>query len=201
MNEIPVGSGLYTFDWALGIVRLVIFGTALIFAVFCLLDWAVRTRRVNLFGGIARFSRARIDPLIEPIERRVVGAGGNPVNAPLWALAAVVIGGILLVSVLDFIRAEILAAGFAVQSGPRGIFRLIVAWAFELVQIAILVRVVSSWLPVSPYSKWIRWSYTITEPILKPLRQFIPSLGPLDITPIIAYFLIRFLQGAVLRMI
>jgi YggT family protein len=54
---------------------------------------------------------------------------------------------------------------------------------------------------VSPYSRWVRWSYVISEPILKPLRQVIPSIGPIDITPIIAYFLLGFLQDAVLRLL
>ncbi len=196
-----MSSALYGLDSALAIVKLALLAMALILAIFCLLDWAVRTRRVNLFGGIGRFSRTKIDPFIEPIERRVVRAGGNPASAPLWALAAVVIGGILLVSVLDFIRAEVFAAGFAIQSGPSGIFRLIVSWLFDVLRIALLVRVVSSWLPISPYSPWIRWSYALSEPILKPLRQVIPSLGPIDITPIIAYFLLGFLQGAVLRLL
>jgi len=201
VNQVPVSSALYGLDSALAIVKLALLAMALILAIFCLLDWAVRTRRVNLFGGIGRFSRTKIDPFIEPIERRVVRAGGNPASAPLWALAAVVIGGILLVSVLDFIRAEVFAAGFAIQSGPSGIFRLIVSWLFDVLRIALLVRVVSSWLPISPYSPWIRWSYALSEPILKPLRQVIPSLGPIDITPIIAYFLLGFLQGAVLRLL
>jgi len=201
VNQVPVSSALYGLDSALAIVKLALLAMALILAIFCLLDWAVRMRRVNLFGGIGRFSRTKIDPFIEPIERRVVRAGGNPASAPLWALAAVVIGGILLVSVLDFIRAEVFAAGFAIQSGPSGIFRLIVSWLFDVLRIALLVRVVSSWLPISPYSPWIRWSYALSEPILKPLRQVIPSLGPIDITPIIAYFLLGFLQGAVLRLL
>ena len=196
-----MSSGIVVFDQLIGAVRFALVVIAAIFAVFCILDWLVRTRKVNVFGSIARFSRSKIDPIIEPIERRVVRAGGNPVNAPLWALAAVVIGGILLVSVLDFIRAELLGLAFAVQSGPRGIFKLIVSWMFDFVRIAILVRVVSSWLPVSPHSGWIRWAYVVSEPILRPLRQVIPAMGPIDITPIIAYFLIGFLQGAVLRML
>ncbi|HVF38530.1 MAG TPA: YggT family protein [Gemmatimonadaceae bacterium] len=189
------------FDQILAAVRFVILVAAAIFAVFCLIDWLVRTRRVSVFGPLSRFSRSRIDPILEPIERRVVKAGGNPTSAPLWALAAVVVGGILLISVLDFLRAQIMGFAFAVNSGPRGIFKMLVAWTFDLIRIAILVRVVSSWLPISPYSPWIRWSYVISEPILKPLRQVIPSLGPIDITPIIAYFLIGFIQGAVLRLI
>ena len=196
----PVGSALGALDMALGIVRVVILALAIVFALVCVLDWLVRTRRLNPFGGAARFARTRIDPLIAPIERRVVSAGGNPPSAPLWALAAVVIGGILIISLFDFIRAQVFGLAFAVQSGPRGILRLIVLWAFEFVRIALLVRVVSSWLPVSPHSKWIHWSYVVSEPILKPLRQVIPTLGMIDITPIIAYFLIGFIQGAVLRL-
>ena len=196
-----MSSGIAVFDQVLGAVRYALVALAGVFAVFCIIDWMVRTRRVNLFGSLARFSRSRIDPILEPIERKVVRAGGNPASAPLWALAAVVIGGILLISVLDFIRAEIMGLAFAVQTGRGGIFRLLVAWTFDFLRIALLVRVVSSWLPISPYSKWIRWSYSVTEPILKPLRQVIPALGPIDITPIIAYFLIGFIQGAVLRML
>lgn len=195
-----MGSALGALDMALGIVRIVILGLAIVFALVCILDWLVRTRRLNPFGGAARFARTRIDPFIAPIERRVVSAGGNPASAPLWALAAVVIGGILIISLFDFIRAQLFGLAFAVQSGPRGILRLIVSWAFEFLRIALLVRVVSSWLPVSSHSKWIHWSHVVSEPILRPLRQVIPTLGMIDITPIIAYFLIGFIQGAVLRL-
>lgn len=196
-----MSSGLALFDQLLGALRFAFAVIAGIFAIFCVIDWLVRTRRINLFGPLARFSRSRIDPILEPIERKVVRAGGNPVSAPLWALAAVVIGGIVLISVLDFIRAEILGLAFAAQHGPAGIFKLFVAWTFDFIRIAILVRVVSSWLPISPYSRWLRWSYVVSEPILRPLRKVIPTMGPIDITPIIAYFLIGFIQGAVLRML
>ena len=185
----------------LGVVKIALLVLVAILALFCIIDWAVRTRRVNLFGGVARFARAKIDPVLAPIERRVVAAGGVPSNAPLWALAAVVIGGILIVSLLNFISAELYQMMFAAESGPGGIFRLIVSWLFDFVRIAILVRVISSWLPISPYSRWVRWSYTVSEPILRPLRQVIPSLGMIDITPIVAYFLIGFIQGAVLRLL
>jgi YggT family protein len=188
-------------DLVLGVVKIALLVLVAILALFCIMDWAVRTRRVNLFGGVARFARTKIDPFLAPIERRVVSAGGLPTSAPLWALAAVVIGGILVVSLLNFISAELYQMMFAVDSGPAGIFRLIVSWLFEFLRIAILVRVISSWLPISPYSRWVRWSYTVSEPILRPLRQVIPSLGMIDITPIIAYFLIGFIQGVVVRLL
>ena len=68
---------------------------------------------------------------------------------------------------------------------------MVVGWALDFLTFALLVRVVSSWLPVSPYSKWIRWSYVSTEWILAPLRRVIPACGGIDITPIVAYLILR----------
>lgn len=200
-DETGLPTGLAALDTFVGLVKIALLVLVAILALFCVMDWAVRTRRVNLFGGIARFARSKIDPVLAPIERRVVAAGGTPASAPLWGLAAVVVGGILIVSLLNFITTELYQVMFAVGSGPGGIFRLIVSWLFDFVRIAILVRVISSWLPISPYSVWIRWSYAVSEPILRPLRQVIPGMGMIDITPIIAYFLIGFIQGAVLRLL
>jgi YggT family protein len=194
-------TGLAALNTLVGLVKIALLALVAILALFCIMDWAVRARRVNLFGGVARFARSKIDPMLAPIERRVVAAGGTPASAPLWGLAAVVIGGILIVSLLNFVTTELYQLVFAFGSGPGGIFRLIVSWLFDFVRIAILVRVISSWLPISPYSNWIRWSYAVSEPILRPLRQVIPSMGMIDITPIIAYFLIGFIQGAVLRLL
>ena len=58
------------------------------------------------------------------------------------------------------------------------------------VVLALIVRVLASWLPISPYSIWIRWSYPLTNWILNPLRRIIPPLGMMDITPIVAYLLL-----------
>ncbi len=36
--------------------------------------------------------------------------------------------------------------------------------------------------------------YRITEPLLRPIRRFLPNLGGIDISPVIALLLIIFLQ-------
>jgi YggT family protein len=182
------------------VLRTVLLSVALVFGAICILDWAVRTRKISPFNAIARFCRSTIDPLIAPIERKVVRAGGTPAAAPLWALAAMVVGGILLLTLLDFIRLEIAQSIIASQNGAAGIFHLLVSWTFTILKIALLVRVISSWLPVSPYSVWVRWSYFLSEPILAPMRRIVPSLGGLDITPILAYFLLNLTESLLFRL-
>ena len=71
---------------------------------------------------------------------------------------------------------------------------LLLSWAFAFLKLALMVRVLSSWFPVSPYSKWVRWSYVLTDWLIKPLRRVIPTLGMIDITPIVAWFLIGLIQ-------
>jgi YggT family protein len=182
------------------VLRAALLSIAVVFGVICILDWAVRTRKISPFNAIARFCRATVDPLIAPIERKVVRAGGTPAAAPLWALAAVVIGGILLLSLVDFILLQVARSMIASQNGAAGIFHLLVSWTFTILKIALIVRVISSWLPISPYSRWVLWSYKLSEPILAPMRRIIPNLGGLDITPILAYFLLSITESFLLRL-
>ena len=182
------------------VLRTVLLSIALVVGAICVLDWAVRTRKISPFNAIARFCRSTVDPLIVPIERKVVRAGGTPAAAPLWALAAVVVGGILLLTFLDFIRLGVANSIIASQSGAGGIFHLLVSWTFTILKIALLVRVISSWLPVSPYSAWVRWSYVLSEPILAPMRRIVPNLGGLDVTPILAYFLLNLTESLLFRL-
>jgi YggT family protein len=187
-------------DIVIRILRIVLLSTAVVFAVICLLDWAVRMRKISPFNAIARFCRSTVDPVLIPIERRIVRGGGTPAAAPLWALAVIVIGGIVLLTAIDMIRLGI-TKSVVIATGPSGIIFLLVSWTFTILKAAIIVRVVSSWLPISPYSKWVSWSYKLSEPMLAPLRRIVPSFGGLDVTPIIVYILLSVLESFVFQLI
>ncbi len=192
-------SFLLALDAVRRILSLALFGAGAALALVCFVDWLVRTRRLNPFGKVARFFRESVEPLMAPVERQIVRAGGLPSNAPWWSLAIVVLGGIVFLSLFDFVRDQIGAFYFASQTGSRGILRMLIQWTFAVLRLALIVRVVCSWLRVSPYSPWVRWAFTLSEPILRPLRQVVPTLGMVDVTPIIAYLLLglleRFLVG------
>jgi YggT family protein len=190
-----VNAFLSYYLYFVALLRVVLFVVGALLADVFAIDWLVRTRRIPPFGAVARFFRTVVDPLIAPVERAVVRAGGQPSSAPWWALVAVVVGGIALISVLQFLGQQLYWGMNAFTAGPRGIWVFLVSLTFGFLQLALFVRVASSWVRVSPYSRWVRWAYAVTEPILAPLRGFIPSMGGLDVTPIVAYFLLRILQS------
>jgi YggT family protein len=176
-------------------VRVVLLYLAVALAIVCAIDWAVRTRRISPFGRVARFFRARIDPLMTPVERVILRAGGTPTSAAWWTLVGLILFGILIITLLQFLGGILTQVVMGI-SEPRSIPMLLVSWAFSLLRLALLVRVISSWLPISPYSSWIRWSYVLTEWMIAPLRRIIPLIGMIDITPIVAWFLLNIVQSA-----
>jgi YggT family protein len=192
---------LTDFDLVLNGLRLAIFAAALVMGVVALVDWLVRTRRISPFSVIARFCRRTVDPLMVPVERMVMRAGGQPASAPWWSLVTVVLGGIFLLFLLGILRGILGQLGSAIAE-PRLFPVLVVSWAFEIVELALIVRVLSSWFPISPYSKWVRWTYTLTDWMLIPLRRIIPTIGMVDITPIVAYLILRYiLEGVVIGLV
>lgn len=69
----------------------------------------------------------------------------------------------------------------------------------RLLQLVILVRVLYSWVDPNPYPtnelKRILWA--VTDPILDPLRRFVPPVGMIDLTPLVAFLLLTVLSRLV----
>jgi YggT family protein len=66
---------------------------------------------------------------------------------------------------------------------------------FQVAALAILARVLVSWLPmagvqIDPYHPLIRFLYQITDPILEPIRRF-TTFGMMDFSPIVAFILLQ----------
>lgn len=184
-----MNAALIGYAEALAALRTALFWIVVVVAIVAIVDWAVRTRRISPFSGIARFCRARIDPLMLPVERVVVRAGGRPSTAPWWSVAAVAIGGLVLLELLGFVQGLLTQVVIGIGT-PNLIPGLILSWIIGILEIALLVRVVVSWINISPWSRWVRWSFVLTEWMLAPLRRLIPPMGMFDLTPLVAYFIL-----------
>ena len=189
---------LFGIELLIRVLRVVLLAAAVAAAVAAGLSWAVRTRRLSPFGGVARVVRKRIDPLFAPMERRIVRAGGLPTHAPWWTLAAVVVGGLALISLVEFVVGQAVSASYALRGGGRGVTFLLLLWAFQLVRLALLVRVLGGWFGQGRFSRWTGWSYRATDWFMEPLGRVVPPLGMLDLTPLVAYFGLGLLQRLVL---
>ena len=64
----------------------------------------------------------------------------------------------------------------------------------NLFSLAILIRVILSWVRLDPYHPVSVFIHQVTEPVLAPIRRFLPSTGMIDFSPLVALVLIQAAQ-------
>ena len=75
----------------------------------------------------------------------------------------------------------------------------IIHTAFEILTYIIFIRVILSWFPHNPYHPIIKLIYQISDTILSPIRNAVSPIGGIDISPIIAIFMIQLIKNIILK--
>jgi YggT family protein len=129
--------------------------------------------------GILRFT----SPLIVPL-RRI-----------LPSVARLDTATVLVAFVVQFLSVVVLLAITSRMAGPLPIAIVsiieLVILSLNLFFFVILIRVILSWVAPGNYNPVTALIGTLSEPILRPFRRLIPSVGGLDISPIFAIVLLQ----------
>ena len=56
--------------------------------------------------------------------------------------------------------------------------------------VAIMIRVLVSWISAHSYNPVMGLLISLTEPLMAPARRMLPSMGGLDLSPIIVFILL-----------
>jgi YggT family protein len=76
---------------------------------------------------------------------------------------------------------------------------MILNMVLEVYKWITIIAVLISWVRPDPYNSIVRFLYGATEPVLKRVRRYMPSMGGLDLSPIVVILVIIFLQSFVVR--
>ena len=66
------------------------------------------------------------------------------------------------------------------------VFIRLINLLFTLYSLAIILRALLPWFGITIYHPVMRFLVQITEPLLAPLRRYVPPIGGLDFTPMLA---------------
>ena len=185
----------------LTLVRYSVFALVALAALAAVASWLVRTRRVSPFSALGRGLRSATDPILRPVERRLVRMGGNPVHAGGWLVVLTAVAGLILISLLGWLLTTFQGVQLAAHGGTRATLAMIVHLAYRILVFAILVRVIASWFGAFRYSRWVRPAYILTDWIVEPIRRFVPPLGPFDVSPLVAWLALWVLRQVILSML
>ncbi len=185
----------------LALVRYLVLAAFVASVLVALASWLVRTRRLSPFGAVGRTLRAVSDPVIRPVEKRLVRLGGNPVHAGWWLAVTVAAAGVALLVLLDWLLRTARLTIVAVGGGPRAMIALAIVAAYNVLFIALALRVIASWFGFFRYARWMRPVYALTDWLVEPIRRLLPPMGALDWSPLIAWLALWVLERMLLSFV
>lgn len=69
----------------------------------------------------------------------------------------------------------------------------------EIYMWIIIIAALISWVNPDPYNPIVRFLYSVTEPVLRPIRRRIGILSGIDIAPLVIILIILFIQKFILH--
>lgn len=156
---------------------------------------------VNPFTWHARNVRRATDPVILPVRRMLMALRLDPMVAPFLVIILLIVVLVLVVqfagTVLNTVAGILLVIANRRPGAPAALIGYLLFGLLGLYTLAIFGRIIFSWLGAGHGNRFARLLIQLTEPLLAPLRKWIPTVGMFDISPIIAFVILWICQSLV----
>ncbi len=159
----------------------------LTFLLRLLLQWV----RADFYNPLSQFIVRVTNPLVRPLRRVIPPIGG------IDTATLLVILGLEL-------AATALLLGMATGGPLPGLVTLLylavlrtLVLLLRLYFVAILISVILSWVGRDARHPLVALLNSVVEPVLRPVRRILPSIGGLDLSPLIVLLLIQALLIAI----
>ncbi|MFB5189766.1 YggT family protein [Alicyclobacillus fastidiosus] len=73
----------------------------------------------------------------------------------------------------------------------------ILSYLFQIYSYMMIAWILMSWIPNLRYSQFGRFLGKLVDPYFSIFRRFIPPLGGIDLSPIVAFFVYRIIESIV----
>lgn len=142
--------------------------------------------RADFYNPISQFVVRATNPLLVPLRKLIPGFKG----IDFACLTLLLLVQIVKYS-LGMLVVERAAPGVGVVLlGLIGSFALVI----DFYIFTIFAQVILSWIAPGGYNPMIALLYQVTEPLLAPVRRFLPAMGGLDLSPMVVLLLLSFFK-------
>lgn len=140
-----------------------------------------------------------------PISQFIVKATQKPVflvRRLIPGFRGIDVATLVLALALIFTKLTVLYAIGGIQPSIAGI---VIQGLYDLIQLiidififAIFVQAILSWVNPDPHNPVSGLLRSLTSPVLKPIKKFLPAMGGMDLSPIFALIGLMFIKRAIL---
>jgi len=165
-----------------------------LYILLVLLRFLLQMLRADFYNPVSQFI-VKLTTLPLKVLRRFIPSVGGQDTAAIVLCMVLIYGKFLLLRLLSIPVVQI--GGVMAPIGGVSYAGLLVFCIADLIAliltvflIAVIIQVILSWVSPGQYNPVIGLVHKLSDPILKPIRRLIPSLGGLDLSPLFATLLL-----------
>ena len=165
-----------------------------LYILLVLLRFLLQMLRADFYNPVSQFI-VKLTNLPLKIFRRVIPSIGRQDAAAIVLCLVLIYGKFLLLRLLSIPAVQIggvMAPLSGVSYAGLLVFCIadLIALVLTVFLVAVIIQVILSWISPGHYNPVIGLVHKLSDPVLKPIRKLIPSLGGLDLSPLFATLLL-----------
>ena len=172
------------------IFNLVVDTLAALYVMLILMRFVLQLSRADFYNPISQFVVKATNPLVIPLRRVIPGLAGIDLASLVLAIVVQGLAVTLKVVVLEY------AVGNPLNIALLAAI-MVASALIKLYFWSLIIMIVSSWIAPGSSHPALQLVNQITEPLMKPFRSILPSMGGLDLSPILVFLTLQVLETVV----
>jgi len=165
-----------------------------LYILLVLLRFLLQMLRADFYNPVSQFI-VKLTTYPLKIMRRVIPSVGGQDTAAIVLCLVLIYGKFVLLRLLSIPAVQIggvMAPLTGVSYAGLLVFCIadLIALVLTVFLVAVIIQVILSWINPGQYNPVIGLVHKLSDPVLKPIRRLIPSLGGLDLSPLFATLLL-----------
>ncbi|MEE9332853.1 MAG: YggT family protein [Granulosicoccaceae bacterium] len=161
-----------------------------IYALLVGLRFVMQLVRADYYNPLAQFIVKATDPLLKPLRKVIPSIKKYDTSSLLLCflvlLVKFVLFKVLMLGPLHVFTSVVNPAVISMTQFFTGPAIDLIALMFNVFIYAIMIQALLSWLPAAQGNPMTGMLRAITEPVLTPIRRYMPPLGTLDLSALVA---------------
>jgi len=158
-----------------------------LYLLIVLLRFILQLVRADFYNPISQFIVRATQPLLQPLRRVVPGFAGIDVASLVLALVVQLVVMAIIIKLMGYALPAVLQLLAWSLVGITALF-------LKIFFFALIISVILSWVAPQSHNPAVILVFQLCEPVLAPIRRFLPALGGLDLSPIFAFIALNLLD-------
>ena len=164
-----------------------------LYLLIVLLRFILQLVRADFYNPLSQFTVKATQPLLKPLRRFIPSIAGLDTASLVLAVLVQLLLMVVTLSLMGF--------------NPVSVIPQLLVWSLigvtslflKVFFFALIVSVILSWVAPGSHNPGAQLVNQICEPALAPFRKILPNLGGLDISPILAFMVLKLIDMLVIN--